>query len=151
MEILTTALEYPNHASLKSKIVPPCSAQTSWIVLHRVRYGGLIAHPLWGVRRPWFEVSSYSSYAVLIASFSIFITLTCVLRVLVWPVSTVQLEFLIVSHIISRQTWLHISFDRLPEFAMCSVYSGFPFRTDQWISAIQFVWQACQQFHYLPY
>ena len=40
MEILTTALEYPNHARLKSKIVPPCSAQTRWIVLHRVRCGG---------------------------------------------------------------------------------------------------------------
>ena len=40
VEILTTALEYPNHAGPKSKIVSPCSAQTSWIVLHRVRCGG---------------------------------------------------------------------------------------------------------------
>ena len=28
VEILTTALDYPNHTGPKSKIVPPCLAQT---------------------------------------------------------------------------------------------------------------------------
>ena len=49
---MTTALEYPNHTRPKSKIMPPCSAQTRWIVLHRVRCG--VDLPcIVGVRRPW--------------------------------------------------------------------------------------------------
>ena len=52
VEILTTALKYPNHTGPKSKIVPSRSAQTSWSVLHRVRCGGVISHLYWGVRPP---------------------------------------------------------------------------------------------------
>ena len=38
----TRVSNYPNHtAGLKSKIVPPCSAQTMWSVFHRVRCGGV--------------------------------------------------------------------------------------------------------------
>jgi len=40
MEILTTALEYPNHTGPNSKIMPSCSAQTRWSVFHRVRCAG---------------------------------------------------------------------------------------------------------------
>jgi len=40
VDILATALRHPNHTGPKSKIVPSCSAQTSWSVLHRVKCGG---------------------------------------------------------------------------------------------------------------
>jgi len=41
VEILTTTLDYPNHAGANSKIMPPMFGPNKMnIVLHRVRCGG---------------------------------------------------------------------------------------------------------------
>ena len=47
MEILTNALEYPNHAGPKSKIMPPCE------VCFTVSDVGVDLPSIVGVRRPW--------------------------------------------------------------------------------------------------
>jgi len=51
-EILTTALEYPNHVGPKSKIVSPCSAKQGELCF-TVSDVGVDLPSVVGVRRPW--------------------------------------------------------------------------------------------------